>query len=120
VAKADATKDPDLKAKAHFNLGAALIVSGKYPEGIKEIAAANATEKDDDWSELMTNAAKWQKEAQRYEAQVALGKVEEAAPTQVAAAEPAPAEPELIPASAPLPAGEPAAAAAPAPTPAAE
>lgn len=71
VAKADATPamSPKTQAKAHYALGLALVMSGRFDDGIAEIKKALTLKDDSDWGDMMQRAKAWKADADKLKKQ---------------------------------------------------
>ncbi len=73
LAQSEAKGDAVGVAKAQFDLGLALVISGDYGRGVELLEQAQGPKSKKGWSDILRDAQQWQSDAQRAQAQWALG-----------------------------------------------
>ncbi len=69
LAQAESKKDEKAIAKARFDLGLALVIAGRYDEGLKLMQASQRPKSKKAWGEILRAAKAWSGDAERASAQ---------------------------------------------------
>jgi tetratricopeptide (TPR) repeat protein len=81
--------EPDVKARAHYNLSIGYAALGRYDEALASLAKALELVEEEDWQDLQGRMTRWKKDATKVAEQLAYAQAQPASVAELQAEQPA-------------------------------